>query len=90
MSLDEVIRCLGVNFLLTGYFVCAMLASIAIDISKIKKFIEKMGRDKQEAVKPIPLTDDSDLWKCGNCGHQLFMCTHQRYCEMCGRKVKWE
>ena len=45
---------------------------------------------EQEAVKPIPPTDDSDLWKCGNCNHQLFRCTHQRYCEMCGRKVKWD
>ena len=45
---------------------------------------------EQEAVEPIPPTDESDLWKCGNCNHQLFRCTHQRYCEMCGRKVKWE
>ena len=43
-----------------------------------------------EAVEPIPPTDDSDLWQCGNCNHQLFRCTQQRYCEMCGRKVKWE
>lgn len=45
---------------------------------------------EQEAVAPIPPTDESDLWKCGNCNHQLFRCTHQRYCEMCGREVKWE
>ena len=45
---------------------------------------------EQEAVKPIPPTDESDLWRCGNCNHQLFRCTHQRYCEMCGRAVKWE
>jgi hypothetical protein len=45
---------------------------------------------EQEAVKPIPPTDESDLWKCGNCNHQLFRCTQQRYCEMCGRSVKWE
>ena len=45
---------------------------------------------EQEAVEPIPPTDESDLWKCGNCKHQLFRCTHQRYCEMCGREVKWE
>ncbi len=45
---------------------------------------------EQEAVEPIPPTDESDLWKCGNCNHQLFRCTHQRYCEMCGRPVKWE
>lgn len=45
---------------------------------------------EQEAVEPIPPTDESDLWKCGNCNHQLFRCTHQRYCEMCGRAVKWE
>jgi len=44
---------------------------------------------EQEAVEPIPPTDESDLWKCGNCNHQLFRCTHQRYCEMCGHKVKW-
>ena len=45
---------------------------------------------EQEAVEPIPPTDESDLWKCGNCNHQLFRCTHQRYCDMCGKKVKWE
>ena len=33
---------------------------------------------EQEAVEPIPLTDESDLWKCGNCHHQLFRCTHQK------------
>lgn len=44
---------------------------------------------EQEAVAPIPPTDESDLWKCGNCNHQLFRCTHQMYCEMCGRSVKW-
>lgn len=44
----------------------------------------------QEPVEPIPPTDESDLWKCGNCNHQLFKCTHQRYCEMCGREVKWD
>ena len=44
----------------------------------------------QEPVEPIPPIDESDLWKCGNCNHQLFRCTHQRYCEMCGRSVKWE
>ena len=42
-----------------------------------------------DAVEPIPPTDESDLWKCGNCNHQLFRCTHQRYCEMCGKAVKW-
>lgn len=45
---------------------------------------------EQETVEPIPPTDESDLWKCGNCNHQLFRCTHQRYCEMCGREVKWD
>ena len=45
---------------------------------------------EQEAVEPIPPTDESDLWKCGNCNHQLFRCTHQRYCDMCGREVKWK
>lgn len=45
---------------------------------------------KQEAIAPIPPTDESDLWKCGNCNHQLFRATHQKYCEMCGRKVKWD
>lgn len=45
---------------------------------------------EQEAVKPIPPTDESDLWRCGNCYHQLFRCIHQKYCEVCGRLVKWE
>lgn len=54
----------------------------------IKKMVALLK--EQEAVKPIPPTDESGLWKCGNCNHQLFRCTHQRYCEMCGRAVKWE
>jgi len=45
---------------------------------------------EQEAVEPIPPTDESDLWKCGNCNHQVFRCTHQKYCEMCGKPVKWK
>ena len=45
---------------------------------------------EHEAVKPISPTNKSDLWRCGNCNHQLFRCTQQRYCENCGRKVKWE
>lgn len=45
---------------------------------------------EREAFEPIPPTDESDLWKCGNCNHQLFRCTHQKYCEMCGKAVKWE
>ena len=48
MSLDEVIRCLGVNFLLMGYLVCATLVHIAINSSKILKQLEKMNKDKQE------------------------------------------
>ena len=44
---------------------------------------------EQEPVEPIPPTDESDLWKCGNCNCQLFRCTHQKYCEMCGKAVKW-
>ena len=55
-------------------------AGFEVDVSMLKE---------QEPVEPIPPTDGSDLWKCGNCNHQLFRCTHQRYCEMCGRKVKW-
>jgi hypothetical protein len=51
--------------------------------------IEELLKE-QEAVEPIPPTDESDLWRCGSCGHQLFRCTHQRYCEMCGYEVKWE
>ena len=48
MSLDEVIRCLGINFLLMGYLVCATLVHIAINSSKILKQLEKMDKDKQE------------------------------------------
>jgi len=46
MSLDEVIRCLGINFLLMGYLVCATLVHIAINSSKILKQLEKMNKDK--------------------------------------------
>jgi hypothetical protein len=46
MSLDEVIRCLGINFLLMGYLICATLVHIAINSSKILKELEKMNKDK--------------------------------------------
>jgi len=45
---------------------------------------------EQEAVKPIPPTDESEMWRCGNCHHQIFRCTHQRFCERCGKPVLWE
>lgn len=45
---------------------------------------------EQEAVEPIPPTDKSDLWRCGNCNRQLFRCIWQRYCPYCGREVKWD
>ena len=48
MSLDEVIRCLGINFLLMGYLVCATLVHIATNSSKILKQLEKINKDKQE------------------------------------------
>ena len=48
MSLDEVIRCLGINFLLMGYLVCATLVHIAINSSKLLKQLEKMNKDKQK------------------------------------------
>ena len=63
-----------------GMCLCAM--ALRLDVLSLLK--------EQDAVEPIPPTDESDLWKCGNCNHQLFRCTHQRYCEMCGRAVKWE
>ena len=44
MSLDEVIRCLGINFLLMGSLVCAALVHIAINSSKILKELEKMNK----------------------------------------------
>lgn len=48
MSIDSVIRCLGINFLLMGYLVCAMLVHIAINSSRILKKLEEMDKDKQE------------------------------------------
>lgn len=45
---------------------------------------------EQEEVKPIPPIDESDLWRCGYCHHQIIRCTHQRFCEECGRKIGWE
>ena len=48
MSLDSVIRCLGINFLLMGWFVCAMLVHVGINSSKILKQLEKINKDKQE------------------------------------------
>lgn len=62
----------------------------AVDVDPWAKEMAEELLKEQEAVEPIPPTDESDLWKCGNCNHQLFRCTHQRYCEMCGKKVKWE
>jgi len=61
----------------------------AVDVDPWAKEMAEELLKEQEAVEPIPPTDESDLWKCGNCNHQLFRCTHQRYCEMCGKAVKW-
>jgi len=61
----------------------------AVDVDPWAKEMAEELLKEQEPVEPIPPKDESDLWKCGNCNHQLFRCTHQRYCEMCGRKVKW-
>ena len=62
----------------------------AVDVDPWAKEMAEELLKEQEAVEPIPPTDESDLWKCGNCNHQLFRCTHQRYCDMCGKKVKWK
>lgn len=62
----------------------------AIDVDPWAKEMAEELLNEHDAVEPIPPTDESDLWKCGNCNHQLFRCTHQRYCDMCGKKVKWE
>lgn len=48
MSLDSVIRCLGVNFLLMGYVVCFAIIQIAINSSKILKQLEKINKNKEE------------------------------------------
>lgn len=48
MSLDAVIRCLGINLLLIGYLACATLVHIAINSSKILKQLEKMDKDKRK------------------------------------------
>ena len=63
-----------------GFAECtSALAKDALDLLK-----------EQEPVKPIPPTDESEMWRCGNCHHQIFRCTHQRFCERCGRPVKWK
>ena len=51
MSLNEVIRCLAVNVLLTSCFVCIMIVNIAINSSKILKQLEKINKDKKEIVR---------------------------------------
>ena len=48
MSLDNVIRCLGINYLLMGYLVCATLVHIAINSSKILKLLEKLNNNKDD------------------------------------------
>ncbi len=51
MSLDEVIRCLGINFLLMGYLVCATIVHIAINSSRILKELEKMNKDNAQVMQ---------------------------------------
>ena len=46
MSLDEVIRCLGINFLLMGYLVCGAIIHIAMNSTKILKELEKINKEK--------------------------------------------
>lgn len=62
--------------------------TLIVTIDVLKEILALLK--EQEAVEPIPPKDESDLWRCGNCNHQLFRCTHQMYCEMCGKSVKWE
>ena len=54
---------------------------------------------REEAVLPVKKTEDQrtfeewlhipapDFW-CGSCGFALF--DHPKYCQNCGKKVKWE
>ena len=46
MSIDAVIRCLGVSFYLMGILVCATLIHIAMNSSRILKELEKLNKDK--------------------------------------------
>lgn len=99
MSLDEVIRCLGINYLLMGYLVCAAIVHIAINSSRILKQLEKADKDKQEAVKPYMDYDGHDVWRCGKCGSTIFHICHDesdedwksyvKFCRHCGKAVKW-
>ena len=84
MSLDEVIRCLGINFLLMGYLVCATLVHIAINSSKILKELEKMNKNKQdgdEVKEWISVNDKlperkTAHWVFGNTmGHSWMKCS---------------
>lgn len=53
-----------------------------------------------EPVKPYMDFDGSDVWRCGNCGATIFHPSHtqadedeknyEKYCQHCGREVKWE
>jgi len=53
MSIDSIIRCLGINCLLIGYTVCAAIIHIAINSSKILKKLE----------------DQSEIIRCKDCKH---------------------
>ena len=46
---------------------------------------------EQEAVEPIPPTEESGLWRCGKCHRRLF-CVDDKdlFCSKCGQAVKWE
>ena len=46
--------------------------------------------EKHMVVKPLPPVDESDLWRCGYCRHQIFRCTHPRICEECGQEIGLE
>jgi len=57
--------------------------TLALDVLNLLK--------EQEAVEPIKLDYILEVpyqYKCGNC--KTHIRKYQKYCDWCGRKVKWE
>lgn len=46
---------------------------------------------EKEPVKPEKhFLDIGMVWySCGNCGHHIFRGTNAKYCDVCGRAVRW-
>jgi len=57
---------------------------------KLRHILEDEDEEEQEAVEPEveTLNEIDRIYRCPKC-HKHFFYEKQKYCDQCGRKVKW-